>query len=137
MNIDIALAATGAVATVLGSAAAARWAGKASVKAAKITVDAQAYTRAKEVYESALSTQRSEVADLRTDVADALAKIEAQGVEISSLRHQVVRYEGRVDQLEGTLRRHRIPVPAWGSPSNLALVSDEFEDPNKPEPLRE
>lgn len=127
---EVLLAIGGVVLACVLSYITARGAGKASKDANQVTVDALAYTRAREMYESALATGAGEISSLKQDVTDLKAKVEAQSAEIQNLRHQVVRYEGRVDQLEGTLRRHQIAVPPWSTRGPGA--PEPADDPNKP-----
>lgn len=110
-----------AVATVIGSALAARMTGRSTVNAAKVTADAEAFTRAKEIYEGSIAELQADNGRIKAKVTNLEARVE---VLISS----VIRYERRVLQLEGTLRHHRIPVPDWVSPANLDVLRDDLTE---------
>lgn len=110
----------GLVVSAVGAFAAARVAGRATVQAARTSADEGAFTRATEIYRATSEEQDKRTARLQHDLQMTLERIERleqtaekQATEIHTLRRSVATYEGRVMQLEATLRASGIEVPPW------------------------
>lgn len=131
----------GGLGTIIGAYAAARVAGKSTVKAAKVSADEGAFVRATEIYEAGSTENDKRMARLAKDLQVAMERVErleetalSQSEEIRTLRRSVAIYEGRVMQLEATLTAHQILVPPWNLlPADADLFGTRTAmDVNKP-----
>ena len=75
MTVDPWMTLTGIFITAVLSYAAARYAGKSSVKVKELDVDGQAYIRAEGITQGLIETLRKQIEDLQQDRASDLARI--------------------------------------------------------------
>jgi len=115
MNLEPWQGLLGIFVTGLLSYAAARYAGKSSVKVKELDVDGQAYIRAEGITQGLIETLRKQIEDLQNDRASDLARIEKIEQEVREVRthnNALIQYCYRLIEI---LRRHghgdEIPTP--------------------------
>ena len=115
MTVDPWLTLTGIFITAVLSYAAARYAGKSSVKVKELDVDGQAYIRAEGITQGLIETLRKQIEDLQQDRASDLARIEKVELEVREVREHnnaLTRYCYRlIDILRGVGHGDKIPTP--------------------------
>jgi len=115
MTVDPWITLTGIFITAVLSYAAARYAGKSSVKVKELDVDGQAYIRAEGITQGLIETLRKQIEDLQQDRASDLARIEKVELEVREVRdhnNALIRYCYRlVDILRTVGHGDKIPTP--------------------------
>ena len=115
MTVDPWMTLTGIFITAVLSYAAARYAGKSSVKVKELDVDGQAYIRAEGITQGLIETLRKQIEDLQQDRASDLARIEKVELEVREVRdhnNALIRYCYRlVDILRAVGHGDKIPTP--------------------------
>ena len=115
MSIEPWMTLVGIFVTAILSYAAARYAGKASVKVKELDVAGQAYTQAEGITKGLIETLRKQIEDLQHDRASDLERIENIEREVREVRdhnNALIRYCYRlVDLLRSVGHGDKIPTP--------------------------
>jgi len=115
MTVDPWMTLTGIFITAVLSYAAARYAGKSSVKVKELDVDGQAYIRAEGITQGLIETLRKQIEDLQQDRASDLARIEKVELEVREVRdhnNALISYCYRLVDIHRTVGHgDKIPTP--------------------------